>query len=211
MLKNALISWNHQLSSALEDIWHCHDYPQGRLGLLVQSHYQLVCLIRETERIFGPMLQCYYGSTVIIMCTELYLLAYRLGSQSYTPDGVVTTALITLQTTAVFIQVSLSAAGVQEVADESVDILRRGIPFDAPDRDKFNKEELWMALTGSPVYITGSKFFIINRPFIITVMSAVITYFIVMMQFMQPNNSDTNDATQNLTGRNCPESNMTAT
>lgn len=91
--------------------------------------------------------------------------------------------------------VSLSAAAIEEVANDSIDILRRGIPFNTSNRDKFNMEELTMALTRSPIYITGGKFFVINRPFIITVMSAVITYFIVMIQFMQPcqDQADTNN------------------
>ncbi|XP_042223626.1 uncharacterized protein LOC121867674 [Homarus americanus] len=140
------------------------------------------------------MLQCYYASTVIILCTELYLLAYRIGSSQYSADGVIATSLMTLQTAAVFVQVSLSAAAVQEVADDSIDVLRRGLPYDTSDRDKFNKDELTTALTGSPLYITGGKFFVINRPFIITVLSAVVTYFIVMIQFMQPSQSEQQDA-----------------
>ncbi|KAG7167971.1 putative Trehalose receptor-containing protein [Homarus americanus] len=140
-------------------------------GVPAVVHYQLVRLVRETEYIFGPMLQCYYASTVIILCTELYLLAYRIGSSQYSADGVIATSLMTLQTAAVFVQVSLSAAAVQEV-----------------------KDELTTALTGSPLYITGGKFFVINRPFIITVLSAVVTYFIVMIQFMQPSQSEQQDA-----------------
>nr|XP_053646745.1 uncharacterized protein LOC128698514 isoform X1 [Cherax quadricarinatus] len=195
MLKNGLASWNHQLSDALEAMWRVGGRRRGHLGMLVQSHFQLVRLVRETEEIFGPMLQCYYGSTVVILCTELYLLAYRLGCSIYSADGVVTIALMTLQTAAVFTMVSLSAAAIEEVANDSIDILRRGIPFNTSNRDKFNMEELTMALTRSPIYITGGKFFVINRPFIITVMSAVITYFIVMIQFMQPcqDQADTNN------------------
>ncbi|XP_069974436.1 uncharacterized protein [Penaeus vannamei] len=132
------------------------------------------------------MLQCYYASTVVILCTELYLLAYRIGSKDYSVDSVVTTGLLTLQTAAVFVQVSLAAGAVEEVANDSVDVLRRGLPFNTSERDRFNRDELVMALTGSQICITGGKFFVINRPFIITVISAVVTYFIVMIQFMQP-------------------------
>ncbi|XP_064122470.1 uncharacterized protein LOC135226691 [Macrobrachium nipponense] len=186
MLKNGFNSWNAQLTKAIEDIWRRRGRPRGRLGVLVQSHYHLVRMVRETEIIFSPMLQCYYASSIVILCTELYLLAYRIGTQEYAADGVITTALMTLQTTVVFVQVSLAAAAVQEAAEDSLDILRRGIPFDASERDKFNKEELTTALTGATINISGGKYFTINRPFIITVLSAVITYFIVMIQFMQP-------------------------
>lgn len=52
---------------------------------------------------------------VVILCTELYLLAYRIGSKDYSVDSVVTTGLLTLQTAAVFVQVSLAAGAVEEV------------------------------------------------------------------------------------------------
>lgn len=54
------------LSLYLVDIWRRQDKTRGRLGHLVQSHCHLVSLVRETEAIFGPMLQCYYASTVSI-------------------------------------------------------------------------------------------------------------------------------------------------
>ncbi|XP_047472615.1 uncharacterized protein LOC125027565 [Penaeus chinensis] len=186
MLKNGFAAWNKQLATGLEDIWRRQDKTRGRLGHLVQSHCHLVSLVRETEAIFGPMLQCYYASTVVILCTELYLLAYRIGSKDYSVDSVVTTGLLTLQTAAVFVQVSLAAGAVEEVANDSVDVLRRGLPYNTSERDRFNRDELVTALTGSQISITGGKFFVINRPFIITVISAVVTYFIVMIQFMQP-------------------------
>ncbi|XP_066947300.1 uncharacterized protein [Macrobrachium rosenbergii] len=138
LLKNGFNSWNAQLINAIEDIWRRRGRPRGRLGVLVQSHYHLVKMVRETETIFSPMLQCYYASTIVILCTELYLLANRIGTQEYAADGVITTALMTLQTTVVFVQVSLAAAAVQEASEDSLDILRRGIPFDASERDKFN-------------------------------------------------------------------------
>ncbi|XP_042884717.1 uncharacterized protein LOC122261260 [Penaeus japonicus] len=120
------------------NIWRRQEKTRGRLGHLVQSHCHLVSLVRETEAIFGPMLQCYYASTVVILCTELYLLAYRIGSKDYSLDSVVTTGLLTLQTAAVFVQVSLAAGAVEEEASDSVDVLRRGLPFSTSERDRFS-------------------------------------------------------------------------
>ncbi|XP_045122608.1 uncharacterized protein LOC123511058, partial [Portunus trituberculatus] len=122
---------------------------------------------------------------ILTLCTELYIMAYRLRSKTQCIEGMVTMGLLTLQTAVLFLEVSLAGAEVQEVSDDSRDILRRGLPFEANDQDKFHRDELVTALTGASICVTGGRFFVINRPFIITVISAVTTYFIVMMQFIQ--------------------------
>ncbi|KAK8372958.1 hypothetical protein O3P69_012325 [Scylla paramamosain] len=176
LLSNAIRSWNNLLAEAMDG---------SRLAHLVHTHSRLVSLVRETEASYSLILQCYYGTAILTLCTELYIMAYRLGSKAQATEGMVTVGLLTLQTAVLFLEVSLAAAEVQEVSDDGRDILRRGLPFDANDREKFHRDELVTALTGPSICVTGGKFFIINRPFIITVISAVTTYFIVMMQFMQ--------------------------
>ncbi|XP_063588727.1 uncharacterized protein LOC134765859 [Penaeus indicus] len=151
---------------------------------MVQSRYQLVTLVKETEQVFSPILQCYFATTIVVICTELYLLAQRLGSRHYEADEVIVLILLTLQTTSLFVMVSLAAGGVQDEAGVGGEILRRGLPFDACDRDKYHAWELTRSLSITPVYITGGNFFTINRAFILTVVSAVASYFIVILQFM---------------------------
>ncbi|KAK8400959.1 hypothetical protein O3P69_002623 [Scylla paramamosain] len=164
LLSNAIRSWNNLLAEAMDDLWKrtSGSAAGSRLAHLVHTHSRLVSLVRETEASYSLILQCYYGTAILTLCTELYIMAYRLGSKAQATEGMVTVGLLTLQTAVLFLEVSLAAAEVQEVRDELV-----------------------TALTGPSICVTGGKFFIINRPFIITVISAVTTYFIVMMQFMQ--------------------------
>ncbi|KAK3852506.1 hypothetical protein Pcinc_040923 [Petrolisthes cinctipes] len=46
--------------------------------------------------------------------------------------------------------------------------------------------ELTVALTASPICITGGRFFSITRPFIITVVGAVLSYFVIVLQLKLP-------------------------
>ncbi|XP_063591226.1 gustatory receptor family protein 3-like [Penaeus indicus] len=144
-------------------------------------------MVRNTEKLFSVSLQCFYASQVVTMCLELYLVAYRVGMQTHYERGeALWQSLIITQTFAVFLLVSIQASAVYEEAEASVDVLRRGLPFAAPDRVKFHFGELITSLTGSPICITGGKFFYIHRPFIITVVGAVLSYFIIILQLMLP-------------------------
>ncbi|KAK3854707.1 hypothetical protein Pcinc_038836 [Petrolisthes cinctipes] len=192
LLSNAFTAWNSRLAIAIEgergrglfvEVWNGRG---GGLGQLVLIHHQLVSLVRETEAVFGPTLQCYFASTIVVLCAELYLLASRLGSSHNAAEGAMAAGLLIVQTLAVFAQVSLAAAGVQEASEGSMDIVRRGLPYNCSDKDKFHREELTTSLTSSTIHISGGRYFIINRPFILTVVSAVATYFIVMLQLLQP-------------------------
>ncbi|XP_042235139.1 uncharacterized protein LOC121874885 [Homarus americanus] len=131
-----------------------------------------------------PSCSVYFATTVVIVCTELYLLAKGVAGV-YRVEELVILVLLTLQTSWLLVHVSLAAGTVQEQAEASGDVLGRGLPYEASDRDKFNVGELARSLTTSQVYITGGNFFIINRSFILTVVSVVASYFIVILQFMQ--------------------------
>ncbi|KAK4297013.1 hypothetical protein Pmani_030531 [Petrolisthes manimaculis] len=184
LISNAFTAWNSRLAIAIDEVWNGRG---GGLGQLVLIHHQLVSLVRETEAVFGPTLQCYFATTIVVLCAELYLLASRLGSTHHAAaEGAMAAGLLIVQTLAVFAQVSLAAAGVQEASEGSMDIVRRGLPYNCSDKDKFHREELTTSLTSSTIHISGGRYFIINRPFILTVVSAVATYFIVMLQLLQP-------------------------
>ncbi|XP_050721097.1 uncharacterized protein LOC127000967, partial [Eriocheir sinensis] len=155
------------------------------VGVLANGRKQLVSLVRDTQAFFSPVLQCYFASTVVIVCTELYLLAQGVGSGLLLTEEVVVLVLLTLQTTWLLVHVSLAAAGVQEQAEATGDVLGRGLPFAASAEDKHHVGELTRSLAVSPLHITGGNFFTINRSFILTVVSVVLSYFIVILQFTQ--------------------------
>ncbi|XP_042223625.1 uncharacterized protein LOC121867673 [Homarus americanus] len=212
MLYNVFNCWRHQLTSTLEAAWtngeavhtnhgpvHTNHRPVHtnhgpvhtgqvvEMSQLVQSHWQMVQMVRETETIFSSTLQCFYATQVVTLCLELYLIAYRIGiGAGYHGQEAVWQTLIMVQTCIVFFLVSLKASRVGEEAETSVDVLRRGLPYTASDKDKFHFRELTVALTSSPVCITGGRFFTINRPFIITVVGAVLSYFIIVLQLKLP-------------------------
>ncbi|XP_068222921.1 uncharacterized protein [Palaemon carinicauda] len=181
-LKAGMMTWNAYLSQALEDIWEKGE--QDGLCYLLQSRRKLIQLVRTTEKIFSPILQCYFATTVVIVCTELYLLAQRLKSKTREMDEMIILCLFTVQTTSLLIHVSLAAGSVQEQAETSRDVLIRGLPVTASEDDKFYMGELTRSVSIVSVYISGGNFYAVNRPFILTVVSVVASYFIVILQFM---------------------------
>ncbi|XP_076064376.1 uncharacterized protein LOC143038705 [Oratosquilla oratoria] len=195
IIRNGLREWRRRLRSVLNDFWKPE--PEGdvdsslQLCSLARDHHHLVIMIRKVELIFSPSLQCYYGSTLVTLCVQMYLLAYRMAQgEEYTADEAIWHSVLILQTVLMFFLVSLSASGIPEEIDASADVLRRGLPYDAPDRAKYHFSELMSAVTaGPPVAISGGKFFIISRPFIITVVGAVVSYFVIILQLNLPSAS----------------------
>ncbi|XP_066948371.1 LOW QUALITY PROTEIN: uncharacterized protein Orco [Macrobrachium rosenbergii] len=172
---------NHQAS---ED--HCVGMAE-----LVENHWTIVKMVRFTEKLFAPTLQCFYSTQVVTLCLELYLVAYRMSlGEQYQAEELAWQTIIIAQTFIVFFLVSIKASYVYEEASSSVDVLRRGLPYSASDKDKFHFKELVTSVTGSPICITGGGFFYINRPFIITVIGAVLSYFIIILQLMLPSVQD---------------------
>ncbi|XP_045107296.1 uncharacterized protein LOC123502141 isoform X1 [Portunus trituberculatus] len=183
LLQAALTAWNTHLARAIDKVWT--GAGGDGVGVLVHGREQLVALVRDTQSFFSPVLQCYFASTVIIVCTELYLLAQGVGSGLLLTEEVVVLILLTVQTTWLLVHVSLAAAGVQEQAEATGDVLGRGLPYSASPEDKHYVGELTRSLVVSPLHITGGNFFTINRSFILTVVSVVLSYFIVILQFTQ--------------------------
>ncbi|XP_064080701.1 uncharacterized protein LOC135197596 [Macrobrachium nipponense] len=181
-LKAGIMTWNAYLSQALEDIWEKGE--QDCLCDLVQCRRKLIQMVRTTEKIFSPILQCYFATTIVIVCTELYLLAQRMKSKTTEVDELVILCLFAVQTTSILVHVSLAAGSVQEQADSSRDVLIRGLPITASEDDKFYMGELTRSVSIVSVYISGGNFYTVNRPFILTVVSVVASYFIVILQFM---------------------------
>ncbi|XP_045618629.1 uncharacterized protein [Procambarus clarkii] len=197
MLHNVLECWRHQLAHTLhvawegagdvveEPVWGCSQMVQ--LEQLVQSHWQVVVMVRKTEHLFSSTLQCFYATQVVTLCLELYLVAYRIGAGAgYAGQEAAWQTIIIFQTCIVFFLVSLKASRVYEEAERCVDVLRRGLPYTASEKDKHHYGELTLALTASPICISGGRFFYINRPFIITVVGAVVSYFIIVLQLKHP-------------------------
>ncbi|XP_071536121.1 pancreatic triacylglycerol lipase-like isoform X4 [Panulirus ornatus] len=145
LLKTGLALWNAQLGRAINEVWRRERCREERLGRLLESRYHLVTMVRDTQEVFSPVLQCYFATAIVIVCTELYLLAKCVGSGTYQVEGIVVLVLLTLQTSWLLFHVSLAAGAVQEQVGE-----------------------LTRSLSMSAVYITGGNFFIINRSFILT-------------------------------------------
>ncbi|KAK8723829.1 hypothetical protein OTU49_011564 [Cherax quadricarinatus] len=216
MLHNVLEGWRNQLSHTLHVAWqdagldHLEQHSSCQvvqLDQLVQSHCQVVMMVRKTETIFSSTLQCFYATQVVTLCLELYLVAYRIGvGTGYYGHEAIWQAIIISQTCIVFFLVSLKASRVCEEAERCVDVLRHGLPYTASDKDKFHFGELTVALTSSPICISGGRFFTINRPFIITVVGAVLSYFVIVLQLKLPSASSVR---QNLAALNTTTFNHT--
>ncbi|XP_045116719.1 uncharacterized protein LOC123507672 [Portunus trituberculatus] len=194
-LYNSLDAWRGQLSGCLEAIWEDSTDTGGGggggfeadLAQLVNLHYELVQMVRHTERLFSPTLQCFYGTQVVTLCLELYLVAYRVGiGAPFHHLEAAWQLLVIVQTCLVFLFVSLKASRVAEAAENCTDILRRSLPYSASVREKYHFSELVVALTSDRICITGGRFFYINRPFIITVVGAVVSYFVIVLQLKLP-------------------------
>ncbi|XP_071535839.1 uncharacterized protein [Panulirus ornatus] len=187
LLANAFTTWRNQVARALQDVWSGQETAGVPLKELLEGHWRLVQLVRESEAIYSCMMMVYYASTVVMLCAELYLVAYRLGvGLRYSKEEAVCQTMIIGQTSVTFLLVSLSASAVHDEAEGSVDVVRRGLPYTASDSDKFHMRQLQLAVMGAPIYISGGRFFAIHRPFILTVMSAVASYFIIILQLNIP-------------------------
>lgn len=63
------------------DLWKrtSHSAAESCLAHLVHTHGRLVSLVRETEKSYSLILQCYYGSAVRkVYCNEICKLSYIL-------------------------------------------------------------------------------------------------------------------------------------
>lgn len=47
-------------------------------------------------------------------------------------------------------------------------------------------QTLLTSLSGTPIMLTGGKFFALHRPFLLTIMGITVTYFVVMVQMINP-------------------------
>ncbi|XP_071535837.1 uncharacterized protein [Panulirus ornatus] len=143
LLANAFTTWRNQVARALQDVWSGQETAGVPLKELLEGHWRLVQLVRESEAIYSCMMMVYYASTVVMLCAELYLVAYRLGvGLRYSKEEAVCQTMIIGQTSVTFLLVSLSASAVHDEAEGSVDVVRRGLPYTASDSDKFHMRQL---------------------------------------------------------------------
>ncbi|MPC15449.1 hypothetical protein E2C01_008241 [Portunus trituberculatus] len=113
---------------------------EADLAQLVNLHYELVQMVRHTERLFSPTLQCFYGTQikqmpvsrnpnirslwflleVVTLCLELYLVAYRVGiGAPFHHLEAAWQLLVIVQTCLVFLFVSLKASRVAEAVRDT--------------------------------------------------------------------------------------------
>ena len=119
-LRNAFTQWNKTAKGYLESRPRFGDYKSTSFPYsfdhLVHSHFILVNLVNLTDDIFGPIVITYFATQIIVICFEIYnLIAMGLSSGLMAACAF----FILLQTSALFLKVSLTASSVHESAMEA--------------------------------------------------------------------------------------------
>ncbi|CAG7712545.1 unnamed protein product [Allacma fusca] len=195
LLRFTFKKWNQRVEKLLdENPYEMESSILKNWENLYRDHVILIKTVKETDKVFAGILQAYYASQIMNMCFELYYLARSGTFKSSSINCAVTevnqhgdivaAVLLLIQNVSIFLQVSLVAAYVQDEAQKGYDILRnKGVPLCFQSRPKRYFVQSLMQSFSQKIVMTGGKFFSIDRPFVITVLGAVCTYFVIILQF----------------------------
>ncbi|XP_021947086.2 uncharacterized protein LOC110845035 [Folsomia candida] len=182
LLRHAFKIWNKRLKMLIRSSpTATYTDEKLRCEKAFEDYRVLLKLVRLTDQVFGMVLQSYYGSQLLNMCFELYYLA-RSGTYNKTPLEILAALIVLVQNIYIFFTVSLDAANVNEEAMRGLEILRRtGISQNQSIHRKYLMANMQIIFT-QKIVLSGGKYFSVDRPFIVTVLGAVFTYFIIVLQ-----------------------------
>ena len=146
---------------------------------LVESHFILIELVKNTDEIFGPIITTYFFTQVIIICFIIYEVI-ELGITMMSLLAV----LILFQTSLILFLVANNASKVNEAATMGFDSLRWAYLSQMTEDEERKVQNLLTSFSGPPIMLTGSKLFGIQRPFILTTFGVIVTYFVVEFQIL---------------------------
>ncbi|CAL8110942.1 unnamed protein product [Orchesella dallaii] len=196
LLRSLFRVWNSRLIRFLRrpeiDVNECKETTDRIERLesqrLLKDMRILLKMVKLTDKMFATVLQAYYAVQLLNMCFELYMLA-KSGTEEFTRSDnstkgldIVAAVLTLVQNVYFFFTVSLDGAYVGEEAAKGLEALR--CHYVSPSSSIHRKYLVYNLGTiyNQRIAVTGGKFFIIDRPFIITVLGAVLTYFVIILQ-----------------------------
>ena len=147
---------------------------------LVESHFLLIELVKNTDDIFAPIITTYFFTQVIIICFIIYEVI-ELGLTMMSVWAI----LLLVQTSLILYLVANTATKVHEEAMAGFGSLRWAYLRHMTSEEERNVQTLLTSFSGPPIMLTGARLFGIHRPFILTIFGVIVTYFVVLYQIMR--------------------------
>lgn len=205
LLKNCFRKWNGRAyaGSLMNDTKINKVKGRCTYRLLFRDHCVLVDLLQETSRAFAGIFEAALITDCVGICLFLYLFAkdWKYGKRQQMAvvgnyfirpyDWVTVFAFLTGSVIMDFIA-AVVAAEVGEAASEGMDIIRR-----KPMVGRRQDDDLLFTLSmyasfnsHNPLEFNGANLFFINKDFIQETASTIFSYFIILLQFMPPLDTD---------------------
>lgn len=178
------------LTTAIAD-----DDFHGRMEDFRLRHQRLCQLVDILDHIFAPMIAAVFTANIPMFCLVLYTMVTTLNIHiSLVLINLFWLCFILLQMTIVFV----TAAYVNVKAHSPLDHIY-SIRFSTTSNDVQLQMLLFLnRLTGTQIGLSAMKMFVIDKPTILTVAGMMVTYFVLLIQFKMPIETDCNC---NVTGK----------
>ena len=185
-LSNGFKTWNQMTENYFDNL-PSYGIPKSKkdndpynLIQLVESHFLLIELVKNTDDIFAPIITTYFFTQVIIICFIIYEVI-ELGLTMMSVWAV----LLLVQTSLILYLVANTATKVHEEAMAGFGSLRWAYLRHMTSEEERNVQTLLTSFSGPPIMLTGARLFGIHRPFILTIFGVIVTYFVVLYQIMR--------------------------
>lgn len=205
LLQNCFQKWNGRAyaGSLMNDTKINKVKGRCTYRLLFRDHCVLVDLLQETSRAFAGIIEAALITDCIGICLFLYLFARDwkygkrkqlavVGNYFVRPYDWVTVFVFLTGSVIMDVIAGVVAAEVGETAGEGMDIIRR-MPMVGRRQD----EDLLFVLSmyasfnsHNPLEFNGANLFFINKDFVQEIASTIFSYFIILLQFMPPLDTD---------------------
>ncbi|CAG7834979.1 unnamed protein product [Allacma fusca] len=205
LLQNSFRKWNGRAyaGSLMEDTRINKVRGRCTYRLLFRDHCVLVDLLQETSNAFAGLFEAVFISDAISVCLMLYLFAkdWKYGKRQQQAvvgnyfirpyDWVIVFVYLTGNVIIMVIAAVISSE-VTEVASEGLDIIRRKpLVGRRQDEDLIFLLSMYASLNAaSPLDFGGSGLFFMNKDFIQETASTIFSYFVILLQFMPPLDTD---------------------
>ena len=190
-LKNAFSDWNNRIIKAicLKTIFSssCHplsvrsegDNVYEDLEHLINSHFALVDIVTMANDVFAPVIQGFFATQILMICAELHIIVnVEWVDEVHSPIFVA----FVISTFVLLYITTIIASDVHDEAMEGFARVGKMMKMDLTFREEKRLKTLLTSFSSSPIFMTGGKFFSINRGFFLTIVGVTSTYFFVICQ-----------------------------
>ncbi|KAL4225658.1 Trehalose receptor [Mactra antiquata] len=159
----------------------------GRIEDFRLRHQNLCSLVNILDHVFAPMIAAVYSANIPMFCLVLYTMVTTIEIHvSLLLINLFWLCFIMLQMTIV----SVTAAWVNVMAHSPLEHI-----YSIRFSNTSNEIQLQMMmflnrLTGTQVGLSAMKLFVIDKPTILTVAGMMVTYFVLLIQFKMPIETD---------------------